>query len=243
MCQDCHSSLTTDEWVLKSIFLWSSLSPSLNFSRSPMASFINMKSAITSLHLVHNRGHMITASEDKQIKVILLLSNRTVIVYLGLPLLLSDSAIASITVVYSDFPTFSPFHPSCPPSLLLFLLSSLSPSLPPFSLSLIPFFSFPSLFSYGISIRWWWTTDSCCDATQLEVNCYLYYIIVKILSLFLTKWLLLVVVNAWHQIILLENSASKIQWMIALHVIIVCKIILIIIIPILKLYLLPSSDW
>ena len=124
-----------------------------------MASFINMKSAITSLHLVHNRGHMITASEDKQIKVILLLSNRTVIVYLGLPLLLSDSAIAFITVVYSDFPTFSPvppFHPSCPPSLLLFLLSSLSPSLsfslslpPPFlslSLSLLPFFSSPSLF-------------------------------------------------------------------------------------------------
>ena len=132
-----------------------------------MASFINMKSAITSLHLVHNRGHMITASEDKQIKVILLLSNRTVIVYLGLPLLLSDSAIAFITVVYSDFPTspVPPFHPSCPPSLLLFLLSSLSPSLsfslslpPPFlslSLSLSFPFSLPplSLFSYGISTQ------------------------------------------------------------------------------------------
>ncbi|XP_003391655.3 PREDICTED: WD repeat and FYVE domain-containing protein 2-like, partial [Amphimedon queenslandica] len=50
MCQDCHSSLTTDD-------------------RSPMASFINMKSIVTSLHLVHTLGHMVTASEDKQIKI------------------------------------------------------------------------------------------------------------------------------------------------------------------------------
>ena len=34
-----------------------------------MASFINMKTTVTSLHLVHTLGHMVTASEDKQIKV------------------------------------------------------------------------------------------------------------------------------------------------------------------------------
>ena len=167
-----------------------------------------MKSAITSLHLVHNRGHMITASEDKQIKVILLLSNRTVIVYLGLPLLLSDSAIAFITVVYSDFPTspVPPFHPSCPPSLLLFLLSSLPLllSLPPSPLSLSLSLSLlTSLFLFPLSlysVMGYQPNDdeplTVVVMLQLEVNCYLYYIIVKILSLFLTKWLLLVVVNA-----------------------------------------------
>lgn len=39
------------------------------FSRSPMATFINMKSSVTNLHIVHSRGLMVTASEDKQIKV------------------------------------------------------------------------------------------------------------------------------------------------------------------------------
>jgi WD40 repeat protein len=50
MCQDCHSSLTTDD-------------------RNPLAVFLSIKSPFTKIDFVQTKGLMITSSDDKQIKV------------------------------------------------------------------------------------------------------------------------------------------------------------------------------
>ena len=43
----------------------------LSLSRSPMATFYDLKNPITSIYTVQNEGLMVTASEDKFIKVLI----------------------------------------------------------------------------------------------------------------------------------------------------------------------------